>query len=157
MGIFAVNMPLLYGEGRRAFHRLQEEIMKIHEDYTLFAWIVPSGINPGHANPKESSTPGHVDGILAESPSNFREKKCGRPWWPYSELHKSISEAVLSMPHLATSIPGAWIIHPPTLTSQGLSITIPIRRKSESVYQACLTCTRSPIDVQFLSDITTER
>jgi hypothetical protein len=40
MGIFGVNMPLLYGEGHRAFHRLQEEIMKIHDDYTLFAWTV---------------------------------------------------------------------------------------------------------------------
>ena len=38
MGIFDVNMPLLYGEGQRAFIRLQEEIMKTTEDYTIFAW-----------------------------------------------------------------------------------------------------------------------
>jgi len=39
LGIFDVNMPLLYGEGRtKAFRRLQEEIMKISEDETLFAW-----------------------------------------------------------------------------------------------------------------------
>ncbi|RYP68535.1 hypothetical protein DL771_006612 [Monosporascus sp. 5C6A] len=38
LGIFGVNMPLLYGEGReRAFLRLQEEIMKMQEDYTLLA------------------------------------------------------------------------------------------------------------------------
>ncbi|KAF2250302.1 HET-domain-containing protein [Trematosphaeria pertusa] len=37
MGLFAVNMPLLYGEGERAFTRLQEEIMRAQEDYTLFA------------------------------------------------------------------------------------------------------------------------
>ncbi|ORX99611.1 heterokaryon incompatibility protein-domain-containing protein [Clohesyomyces aquaticus] len=36
MGLFRVNMPLLYGEGKRAFLRLQEEIMRIREDYTLF-------------------------------------------------------------------------------------------------------------------------
>jgi hypothetical protein len=31
-------MPLLYGEGKlKAFRRLQEEIMKISEDETLFA------------------------------------------------------------------------------------------------------------------------
>jgi hypothetical protein len=35
MGIFNVNMPLLYGEGRKAFQRLQEEIAKTTEDQTL--------------------------------------------------------------------------------------------------------------------------
>ncbi|KAH9942154.1 HET-domain-containing protein [Epithele typhae] len=38
MGIFGVNMPTLYGEGRRAFQRLQEEIMKQSPDTSLFAW-----------------------------------------------------------------------------------------------------------------------
>ncbi|RYP69892.1 hypothetical protein DL771_005835 [Monosporascus sp. 5C6A] len=38
LGIFGVNMPLLYGEGERAFTRLQEEIMKISDDHSLFAW-----------------------------------------------------------------------------------------------------------------------
>jgi ankyrin repeat protein len=38
MGIFGINMPLLYGEGERAFLRLQEEIMKISDDHSLFAW-----------------------------------------------------------------------------------------------------------------------
>jgi hypothetical protein len=39
LGIFDVNMPLLYGEGKlKAFRRVQEEIMKISEDETLFVW-----------------------------------------------------------------------------------------------------------------------
>jgi hypothetical protein len=38
MGIFGVNMPMLYGEGEGAFIRLQEEIMKINDDPTIFAW-----------------------------------------------------------------------------------------------------------------------
>ncbi|KAF2264191.1 HET-domain-containing protein, partial [Lojkania enalia] len=38
MGIFDVNMPLLYGEGEKAFVRLQEEIMKDSDDQSLFAW-----------------------------------------------------------------------------------------------------------------------
>ena len=39
LGLFDVNMPLLYGEGReRAFIRLQEEILKQSEDQTLLAW-----------------------------------------------------------------------------------------------------------------------
>ncbi|KAI1823046.1 heterokaryon incompatibility protein-domain-containing protein [Xylaria intraflava] len=35
MGIFDVNMPLLYGEGDKAFHRLQEEIIRRSNDHTV--------------------------------------------------------------------------------------------------------------------------
>ena len=39
LGIFDVNMPLLYGEGaEKAFFRLQTEIMKESNDESLFAW-----------------------------------------------------------------------------------------------------------------------
>ncbi|KAH8786755.1 heterokaryon incompatibility protein-domain-containing protein [Hyaloscypha sp. PMI_1271] len=38
LGVFGVHMPLLYGEGRRAFIRLQEEIIKISHDESLFVW-----------------------------------------------------------------------------------------------------------------------
>jgi hypothetical protein len=38
LGLFSVNMPLLYGEGGRAFERLQEEMMKTTTDTTLFLW-----------------------------------------------------------------------------------------------------------------------
>lgn len=38
LGIFEVNMPLLYGEGSRAFFRLQRKIIKQYDDQTIFAW-----------------------------------------------------------------------------------------------------------------------
>ncbi|RPD54186.1 HET-domain-containing protein [Lentinus tigrinus ALCF2SS1-7] len=38
LGLFGVHIPPLYGEGRNAFRRLQEEIMKQSTDTTLFAW-----------------------------------------------------------------------------------------------------------------------
>lgn len=39
MGLFGVNMPTIYGEGgRSAFLRLQEEIMKLSSDHSIFAW-----------------------------------------------------------------------------------------------------------------------
>lgn len=41
LGLFDVYMPLIYGEGRRAFQRLQEEIIKRTTDLTLFAWMPP--------------------------------------------------------------------------------------------------------------------
>ncbi|KDR70038.1 hypothetical protein GALMADRAFT_32739, partial [Galerina marginata CBS 339.88] len=42
MGIFDVNMPTLYGEGQRAFFRLQQEIMKSSDDHSLFVWAAPN-------------------------------------------------------------------------------------------------------------------
>lgn len=38
MGIFSVNMPLLYGEGEKAFLRLQEKIIETSDDQSIFAW-----------------------------------------------------------------------------------------------------------------------
>lgn len=38
LGIFNVNMPMLYGEGTNAFRRLQEEIIKRSNDTSIFAW-----------------------------------------------------------------------------------------------------------------------
>jgi hypothetical protein len=61
LGIFGVNMALLYGEGERAFIRLQEEIMKASDDHSLFAWIA------------KSSDPRTSRGLLATSPEEFQE------------------------------------------------------------------------------------
>ena len=38
LGLFEVNLPLLYGEDSRAFTRLQEEIIKNSYDESIFAW-----------------------------------------------------------------------------------------------------------------------
>ncbi|KAI9697461.1 MAG: hypothetical protein M1820_007796 [Bogoriella megaspora] len=61
MGIFSVNMPLLYGEGScKAFLRLQGEIMKQSDDQSIFAWYDPEAL------------PGSRHGLLAASPSLFK-------------------------------------------------------------------------------------
>lgn len=39
MGLFDVNMPLLYGEGEKAFIRLQEEIVRYTGDQTILSWM----------------------------------------------------------------------------------------------------------------------
>ena len=38
MGIFNVSMPLIYGEGSKAFLRLQEAIIKESHDHSIFMW-----------------------------------------------------------------------------------------------------------------------
>lgn len=62
MGLFGVNMPLLYGEGSKAFMRLQLEIIKVSDDDSIFAWV------------QESAGEYHtVTGLLADSPSAFQQ------------------------------------------------------------------------------------
>jgi Heterokaryon incompatibility protein (HET) len=60
LGLFGVNMPIVYGEGRRAFIRLQQEILKSSEDQTILAWT-------GHESPTS------LTGMLAHSPADFRK------------------------------------------------------------------------------------
>ncbi|KAF2442324.1 HET-domain-containing protein, partial [Karstenula rhodostoma CBS 690.94] len=38
LGLFDINIPLLYGEEEKAFVRLQEEIIKTTNDRSIFAW-----------------------------------------------------------------------------------------------------------------------
>ncbi|KAI6020594.1 hypothetical protein EDC04DRAFT_404610 [Pisolithus marmoratus] len=72
MGLFGVNMPMLYGEGEKAFQRLQLEIIRMSSDHSIFAWstdprpFVFEGQSP--RTPRTSS-------VLAEDPSDFQD--CG--------------------------------------------------------------------------------
>jgi hypothetical protein len=58
LGLFNINMPLLYGEGCKAFRRLQEEIMNVSTDLSILLWN-------GDASP--------MNGILAAAPSCFEK------------------------------------------------------------------------------------
>jgi hypothetical protein len=41
LGLLGVNMPLIYGEGERAFTRLQHELMRSSNDESIFSWGPP--------------------------------------------------------------------------------------------------------------------
>ncbi|KAI1764602.1 HET-domain-containing protein [Hypoxylon sp. FL1150] len=60
LGIFDINMPLLYGEGPKAFVRLQKELIKVSTDQSILAWDLQ---DPG----------AHIStNALALSPDAFR-------------------------------------------------------------------------------------
>jgi hypothetical protein len=42
LGLFNIMMILQYGEGQRAFMRLQHELQSMHPDESLFAWKMPN-------------------------------------------------------------------------------------------------------------------
>ena len=62
LGLFDVAMPLLYGEGMKAFRRLQEEIIRKENDESIFAWA--------SEREKFDNTTSY-GGILAPSPAAF--------------------------------------------------------------------------------------
>ena len=65
LGLFDINMPLLYGEGTKAFMRLQEQLMQVAADDTLFCWGQDAFADPHSYSGLEWS------GLLAKSPSWF--------------------------------------------------------------------------------------
>lgn len=120
MGLFGVNMPLLYGEGAaRSFIRLQTEIIQATDDQTIFAWSAP---------PWEDDD-GRATGLLAESPIYFREAP---NMYPMSAWY-----------HSESSIP--W-----SMTNRGLMVQLHLRpsnpdsrtnEDSKDEFLAILDCT----------------
>jgi hypothetical protein len=121
LGIFNVNMPLLYGEGRKSFTRLQEEIMKVSDDQSLFAWGLLDHIQTRadfistwqksldsrqlwNGNSQEADGDGIIKlyNLLAEHPADF--------------INSGKVQAV----------DGAILDRPPLLTSRGVQIELPL-------------------------------
>ncbi|KAI5992330.1 hypothetical protein EDC04DRAFT_3148397 [Pisolithus marmoratus] len=65
LGLLGVHMPMLYGEGKNAFLRLQLEVIRMINDQSIFAWgwTLPNGSGWAHS-------------FLADEPSRFRD--CSR-------------------------------------------------------------------------------
>jgi hypothetical protein len=121
-GLFGVNMPLLYGEGSRAFGRLQEEILRRYEDYSIFLWTTVI----------ETST------FFARDTSSFRD---GKPlplqkeflrWSDMTTCPPSMLKHCLARqdPRFSWVSPAAASVinnakfEPPSITSRGLRITL---------------------------------
>ncbi len=45
LGLFNIFMPLIYGEGKMAFFRLQQEIVKVNPDQSIYAWGLPEDLS----------------------------------------------------------------------------------------------------------------
>jgi hypothetical protein len=85
LGIFDVNMPLLYGEGEKSFQRLQEEIIKVASDDSIFAWRA------------KDSTYATWRSLFARSPSEFEHSK-----YTFPEETNSMEEPITM--HTAISL-----------------------------------------------------
>ncbi|KAI0200939.1 heterokaryon incompatibility protein-domain-containing protein [Astrocystis sublimbata] len=112
LGLFDVNMPLLYGEGEQAFLRLQHEIMKQSDDQTLFAWF-------------SSASPNLSGGLLASSPALFADsghivKSRNRPvYGPYAATNKGLQ---ISLPLLRSESTSSMLV---PSSRRGNNVTVP--------------------------------
>ncbi|KAI1420036.1 HET-domain-containing protein [Xylaria sp. FL1777] len=129
LGIFGINMPLLYGEGSKAFTRLQEEIIKVSDDQSIFAWEFLG------------SQPRSLNGILASSPGEFascgsivREMSAIR--WPYSTTNLGVS---LQLPMIQT------FVNKTVLVGLNCSIELQGYRSCKDAQAVKLPCWRFPV------------
>lgn len=119
MGLFQVNMPMIYGEGIRAFLRLQEEIMKDSDDQSLFAWEWAEKDPRYHLKGR---------GLLAESPKDFAlsgtftRSPETRQSKPYSKTNKGISITLRLSPYKDDLYVAALECPVPTFPNEHLGI-----------------------------------
>ncbi|KAK4896400.1 hypothetical protein LTR27_005612 [Elasticomyces elasticus] len=112
LGIFDVNMTLLYGEGDKAFARLQEEIIKKSTDHSIFAWEYHYG---GDLLRLMNRPPA----LLAEHPTDF------------SSCKDVVVGGYSQQDALTTGF---------DLTNQGLRITLPIVHGPDNHDWGLLNC-----------------
>lgn len=71
LGVFDLSMPMLYGEGERAFTRLQEMIIQETNDMSIFAWQTSSEMDPATQFSELREGGMGYRGILAKRPAEF--------------------------------------------------------------------------------------
>ncbi len=128
LGIFDVNMPLIYGEGSKAFQRLQLAIMRAHpEDHTLYTWGMvvdkPSWIVSEETNSLWNTVPlpwkppaerPEMMGLLASSPRDFQNSHLFVPSASATEFYLDFNAALptqLGNGIIALDLPLAPIIY----------------------------------------------
>ena len=121
MGLLDVNMPMLYGEGKKAFHRLQLEIIRTSEDQSIFAW--------GH-----NSHSVRTGSALADDPSFF-EDCYEMELRNHDEFIDSLKKCIpqVDLPLIDPDHLGVFQI-----TNRGIQIWVLLRpyRDSDSVFKA---------------------
>ncbi|KAI0387196.1 HET-domain-containing protein [Hypomontagnella monticulosa] len=116
LGLLEVNMPLLYGEGNKAFQRLQEEVVKSRNDDSLLAW--------GYRLVSQTYPIVRDDGVLAQSPSDFIH--CHS--FQRLESQETSLEVPVTTSHSAMTNIGMWMAVPIRLIDPKNGVFIAILR-----------------------------
>lgn len=132
MGLFNINMPMLYGEGRRrAFLRLQQEIMRTSEDYTIFLWneVYSEPRTALLASTPRAFTPRIFENLLRTHEVSIPEVQ--QSCYSAIEMH---SPTYGSSSRFSTILSGKESLVPevPSWTGRGLRITLPMMKSASS-------------------------
>ena len=74
LGLLNVNMPIVYGEGAKAFIRLQRTLMENSNDESIFAWTTPTkGLTCYRSLDQTPKWAPQSWGLLAPSPDCFKK------------------------------------------------------------------------------------
>ncbi|KAI0654335.1 HET-domain-containing protein [Cubamyces menziesii] len=139
MGIFGVYLPTIYGEGREAFIRLQEEIMRRIPDATMFVWgprgdVVDTTRGYRSVFPTSSGI-SYIDEscLLATRPSCFTGTSCNFARVPSREFAAVYGISQHSA-HFTVSSHGIQAICPIIAFSSGcILLLLPCRETVEDV------------------------
>jgi hypothetical protein len=142
MGIFNINMPLLYGEGERAFIRLQEAIMRLTYDHSLFAWNhhFPNTLYGTSAMLQDGPLLGV--GLLAPHPSAFETSANITPHTirtePYEITNRGLRMYLRLLEHSSSTVPHTHfaILQFGYTNNLGTAIAIPIAQISASKFSS---------------------
>ena len=130
LGLLDVNMPMLYGEGKKAFHRLQLEIIRTSDDQSIFAWDY-------------EREKGRTCSILADDPSCFGD--CSEmEQMGLAELTDELEEDIEDLEGSSIN-EDRYGVYP--ITNRGIQIWLLLRRlpdESGSVFEARLPCRPRP-------------
>jgi len=91
LGLFDVNMPMLYGEGKKAFKRLQQEIIKQSNDTSILLWAT-EGVAGAKMN------------VLASSPDEFCGHRCTTSALWVNKGFRWLDDKPFSMTNIGLSI-----------------------------------------------------
>lgn len=112
LGIFNIHMPMLYGEGSNAFQRLQEEILRVDEDLSIFAWPLQEGSI-------------WTGSLFATSPAAFSPNLV--PYRFSDLINFSLERLKLVHYEDLSFIPELDAVpSPPVMTNRGFCITLPL-------------------------------
>ncbi|PIL35281.1 hypothetical protein GSI_02006 [Ganoderma sinense ZZ0214-1] len=163
MGIFGVHIPIIYGEGSKAFIRLQEEILKHIPDQSIFIWYraAPTeppqermGILPSLSDDSSLDSSGSLPSIPPImiipppiSPPPEETIDCTShdhdALFASSPARFALSSGIRTIPKdvLARRL-GIHELPPTTyiVTSEGMRVTFPLRSIAPSIDVAVLAC-----------------
>lgn len=124
MGLFGVNLPIVYGEGeKKTFIKLQHSIMRTSDDQSILAWQSVSS----------PSSP-HTSDPFADSPDCYAD--CGNVYRiPHSQWSEYCTKYYCSPSDIGPRLDFS-------VTNTGLRIGLPLRRREEDMFDAVLACAR---------------